>query len=107
MRVVLHPEASAELRAAMLWYDERSAGLGEDLMAEVGETLTRIGAAPRSFPVWPGASGSPDPPRRAVVRRFPYVVAFEENPDRILVLAIAHAKRRPLYWLSRAELGPA
>ena len=107
MRVVLHPEASAELRAAAVWYDERSVGLGEDLMAEVGATLAQIGTAPRSFPVWPGTSGRPTPARRAIVNRFPYVVAFEEHPDRIVVLAVAHAKRQPLYWLTRAEPGPA
>lgn len=107
MRVLLHPEASAELRAAALWYEERSVGLGEDLVVEVSEALARIAMAPRSFPVWPGASARPSPARRAVVHRFPYVVAFEEHPDHVLVLAIAHAKRRPLYWLSRSELGPA
>ena len=107
MRVVLHPEASAELRAAALWYDERSIGLGEDLMAEVGETLARIAMAPRSFAVWPGVIGRPEPVRRGIVHRFPYVVAFEEHPDHILVLAIGHAKRRPLYWLSRVDPGPA
>lgn len=107
MRIVLHPEASAELGAAALWYDERSVRLGEDLMAEVTETLARIASAPKSFPVWPGTSGRLMPARRAVVHRFPYVVAFEEHPDRIVVLAVAHAKRRPLYWLTRAEPGPA
>ena len=37
------------------------------------------------------------------MHRFPYVVAFEQHQDCVLVLAIAHAKRRPLYWLARAE----
>ena len=96
-----------ELRAAALWYDERSVGLGEDLMAEADNTLARIATAPQSFAVWPGVSGGPTPPRRAVVHRFPYVVAFEEHPDRIVVLAIAHGKRRSLYWLTRADPAPA
>lgn len=107
MRVVLHPEAGSEIRTAALWYDERSVGLGEDLVAEVNDTLARIATAPRSFAVWPGVIGRPAPVRRAVVHRFPYVVAFEAHPDRIVVLAIAHAKRRPLYWLSRIEPGQA
>ena len=51
MRVRLHPEARDELRAAALWYDERRAGLGGDLVAEVAATLDRIAAAPRSFPL--------------------------------------------------------
>jgi len=35
--------------------------------------------------------------------RFPYGIAFEEHERHLLVLAVAHSKRRPLYWLTRAE----
>jgi hypothetical protein len=42
------------------------------------------------------------PVHKAIIKRFPYLVAFEVHPDHALVLAIAHAKRRPLYWLARA-----
>ena len=41
--------------------------------------------------------------RKATIQRFPYVIAFEERDRHVLVLAIAHAKRRPLYWLTRAN----
>jgi hypothetical protein len=102
VRVELHPEARAELRAAALWYDERRAGLGDELVAEVSAVLGRIGELPSSFPVWPGTAGASSVIRKAVVPRFPYVVAFESHADHALVLAVAHAKRRPLYWISRA-----
>ena len=39
--------------------------------------------------------------RRAVMNRFPYLIAFEGHADHILILAIGHGKRRPLYWLAR------
>ena len=102
MRYVLHPEADAEVEAAALWYDERRPGLGGEFLAEVTAVLQRIEAAPHSFPRWPGASGRAEPIRRAVMDRFPYVVAFEGHSDHILILAIAHGKRRPLYWLALA-----
>jgi hypothetical protein len=41
--------------------------------------------------------------RRHTMHRFPYMVAFEQHQEHVLVLAIAHAKRRPLYWLTRAK----
>ena len=44
MRVELHLEASAELRAAAVWYEERRAGLGEDFVAE-GYCDARLAAA--------------------------------------------------------------
>ena len=104
MRVELHPEASAELRAAAVWYDERRAGLGEDFVAEVSTTLNRIAHAPSSFPLWPNVTGAA-PVRRVSVQRFPYVIAFELHAGSAFVLAVAHAKRRPLYWLTRIHRG--
>jgi hypothetical protein len=41
--------------------------------------------------------------RKATIQRFPYVIAFEKHEEHVLVLAVAHAKRRPLYWLTRAN----
>ncbi|MDI1449605.1 type II toxin-antitoxin system RelE/ParE family toxin [Polyangium sp. 6x1] len=102
MRVELHPEARAELRATAIWYEEQRPELGDELLAEVSSTLDRITEAPTSFPVWPGTPSVPGTIRRAVLERFPYVVAFEMFDDHLLVLAVAHAKRRPLYWLRRA-----
>jgi toxin ParE1/3/4 len=107
VRIVLHPEARAELRAAGLWYEEQRPGLGGDFVGELSAVLERIAAAPHSFPLWPGVSATPEPVRRAVMHRFPYVVAFEAHPNQILVLAIAHGKQQPLYWLGRASRRPA
>ena len=39
--------------------------------------------------------------RRFVLERFPYTVIFEVLADRVLVLAVAHARRRPNYWKRR------
>jgi hypothetical protein len=41
--------------------------------------------------------------RKATVQRFPYLIAFEKHEQRLLVLAVAHAKRRPLYSLTRVN----
>jgi len=43
--------------------------------------------------------------RKATIQRFPYVIAFEKHEQHVLILAVAHSKRRPLYWLIRAEPG--
>ena len=102
MRVELHPEARAELRAAALWYDERRSGLGDELVAEIATILDRIGEGPASFTVWSGTPPTRSAIRKAVLDQFPYVLAFEGHPDHVLVLAVAHSKRRPLYWLSRS-----
>ena len=106
MRVDLHPEARIEFRSATLWYEERRARLGDDFVAAIAVTLQRIGEAPDSFPRWPGTRETVPEIRKAIVERFPYLIAFEQHEDHALVLGVAHQKRRPLYWLARASPGP-
>lgn len=38
-----------------------------------------------------------------VMRRFPYVIFYEEFHATISIYAIAHAKRKPGYWLGRLK----
>jgi plasmid stabilization system protein ParE len=108
VRLELHPEARAELRSAALrsaalWYDERRPGLGDEFISEVSAALDRIGDAPESYPPWPRTRAAGPVIRKATIPRFPYVIAFEEHEQHLLVLAVAHAKRRPLYWLTRTS----
>ena len=103
MRLELHPEAQAELRSAALWYDERRPGLGDEFIAEVSAFLDRVREAPESYPPWPGTRATGPLIRKAAIPRFPYVIAFERREHRVVVLAIAHAKRRPLYWFTRTN----
>ena len=98
-RLVVTPAAQLELRAAANWYSEREAGLGEELVIEVDRTLTTMLAAPQRNPSWRVGQ----PYRKAFVHRFPYVVFYLETADDVRVLAIAHRKRRPGYWLQRAR----
>ena len=105
MRLELHPEAQAEIRSAALWYEERRPGLGDEFIADVSATLDRIRRTPESYPAWPRTRAAGQLIRKATIQRFPYVIAFEEHQQHVLVLAVAHAKRRPLYWLTRAEPG--
>ena len=103
MRVQLHPEARIELRASALWYEERRAGLGVEYLAAVDGALLRIGDGTALFRRWTGTEKISTVIRKAPVERFPYVIAFEEHESQVLVLAVAHQKRRPLYWLTRAS----
>jgi plasmid stabilization system protein ParE len=107
VRLGFHPEAVEELRAAAFWYDERRAGLGDEFVDEVNTLGLRIVTSPGAYAQWPGLSGSNSTIRRALVDRFPYVIAFEVREQDVFVLAVAHAKRRPLYWVRRAGQVPA
>jgi toxin ParE1/3/4 len=102
VRVELHPDARLEFRSAALWYEEQRVGWSDEFVAKISAALDHIGERPESFPKWSGTRETSPPIRRATIQRFPYLIAFEAHEHHVLVLAVAHAKRRPLYWLSRA-----
>jgi hypothetical protein len=39
--------------------------------------------------------------RRLLMTRFPYQVVYRVRPSEIVVVALAHLKRRPGYWKHR------
>ncbi len=98
-------EATQELDHAAGWYEDRRLGLGRRFLASVDATLDQIGRFPQAGAAVPGVP-SDVPVRRAPIKGFPYHVIYLETADAIHVLAIAHDKRRPGYWLLRGGAGP-
>lgn len=93
-RLVLRPDAEAELAAAAAWYDEKRAGLGAELCMVTERALFAIQETPDAYPVWQ----SDHPYRKYVVGRFPFVIFFTVDDAAVAVVAVAHARRRPGCW---------
>jgi len=93
------PEAEEELAAAAEWYEGKRAGLGVELVAVVDGAFDEILEAPLAHPSW----RTDRPYRWKVLTRFPYVVFFRLDGDAVEIMAVAHARRRPGYWLRRAH----
>ena len=91
----LHPEAIKEARAAREWYLARNAEAGEAFMAELDAAIEQIERGPRQWPPYLGGT------RRYLFHRFPFFVVFRETDARIEIVAVAHGRRRPGYWLGR------
>ncbi len=103
VKLRIHAEAEAELTAAVLWYDEQRPGLGEDLLTEVEAGFEVIAHAPRAWPRWPDAPPRDPPIRRLLMRRFPFAIGYQVfDGDDVLVLAVAHTHRAPMYWVRRS-----
>lgn len=96
-RVRVAPEAEAELGAAALSYESKCAGLGVDFVSAIDVALERIAENPLAFPAW----REDLPFRKYVVWRFPFLVFFTVSGEAVDVFAVAHAKRRPGYWMDR------
>jgi hypothetical protein len=92
----------AELEAAdaALWYEHKRQGLGDEFLADLTRAFEQIQVAPRVSSPLEYYTGSHDI-RRCLLQRFPYLIVYLCRADEVLVLAIGHARRKPLYWLSR------
>lgn len=90
--------ASEEFGDAVRWYETRRAGLGRELFDAVAATITLIEQQPEI------GTGSVDTPntRHAIVHRFPYQVVYYLSQAEVVIVAIAHLKRRPGYWKHRS-----
>lgn len=87
--------ARVELDDAIGWYASRRADLGQDFLAEILDGLDHIQQFPNA---WPSVDGST---RRFLLSRFPYSIIYEFYDSELVVIAIAHHKRRPEYWRQR------
>jgi toxin ParE1/3/4 len=91
----LLPGAKAEFDAAADWYEQQRAGLGVDFVARVREVLDRIAANPQLH------AAVYNDVRKAVVKRFPYVVIYREDAGEVVVIAVFHTARDPAIWQFR------
>src|SRR5688572_20024501 len=100
MRMRVLSPVEDELVEGAQWYDERLDGLGDEFIDEYQDALTRVLAAPQKFSRLETTRSRRDI-RRCFLKRFPYCVAYEIKHDEIVVLALAHTRRRPNYFLRR------
>ena len=91
-----HPGAEAEHLETIAWYEDRRGGLGAQYLAEFERLLELVCRNPHRHPI----DRTPNI-RRARMRRFPFTVLYREAGGRVDVLAVAHHRRRPAYWIDR------
>lgn len=91
--------AEAEFREAVAWYRDRDPRVADRFLAETRNTLHLV----ESFPRIGGHVPEVDEPdvRRMPIHSFPYHVVFAVLGDRIEVIAFAHNRRKPRYFMKR------
>ena len=88
-------EALEEAEAAARWYAARSAVAARRFSEEMDAAEPAIAAHPNAWPPYDHGT------RRYLLRRFPFSVIYAAHSDRIVILAVAHGRRRPGYWQDR------
>jgi toxin ParE1/3/4 len=86
-RVVIRPNAEADLRKAWLWYESLRPGLGDNLLLEVRAAISRLEIDPERHPFYYRNF------RRLLTRRFPYKLFYRVESDRVVIFRLLHAKR--------------
>ncbi len=94
-RLIVRPEAEAEMIDAFDWYEDRVPGLGSEFLLCVDAVFSAIQRTPQHYPCVHKTA------RRALSRRFPYEIIFVEDDERVVVLTVFHAKRNPKQWQER------
>jgi toxin ParE1/3/4 len=89
------PAAQRELTEAADFYDAEDPGLGGAFLDAIERAVRQIQAFPESSPI------ALDPARSKVLSAFPYSVIYWVTDDVIVVLAVAHHRRRPGHWRGR------
>lgn len=95
MKAEFLPEAEKEFREAARYYENEAPGVGLAFISEVHKAVAAIVARPLSFPKIKGSI------RKNVLNHFPYNLLYSVEADLIVVVAVAHQKRRPTYWRRR------
>ncbi len=88
-------EALKDAEDAARWYAERSGAAAAAFVTELEHAVVEIQRMPVAWPAFDHGT------RRFLLKRFPYSVVYRADDKRIVVIAVAHAHRRPAYWRSR------
>ncbi len=90
-----HQAAEDELLNEIGYLELRVPGLGRRFYTEVQTAERRIAQFPESaFEVLPGI-------RKHPLRKFRFSLIYSIEKDGLLILAVAHHRRRPRYWVRR------
>jgi plasmid stabilization system protein ParE len=97
VKLRIHSDAKEEARDAARYLEVQRKGYGKKLRQAFQDAFKRIKRNPRAFPRYGDSQF-----RKCLLQKFRYTIFFAELEDFVWVAAVAHQKREPDYWISRA-----
>ena len=94
LRLIVRPEAEADIIQAAVWYEGRERGMGLEVTAELRAAIKRALESPLAYMLMRKQPHV----RRVLSRRFPYRIFYIVRSDALVVFAILHAARDEWYW---------
>lgn len=93
--LILTPDAGQDISDAYDWYEQRRTGLGEEFLSCLDATIQSICRTPELY------GKAYKDYRRALIRRFPYMVWYESSSNRVTIYSVFHSSRNPAKWRKR------
>lgn len=93
--IIFHAAAAVDYEDAYAWYYGRSEQAAEAFEEAIAQALQKIRQQPEQGLPFGRLH------RCIMVKRFPYHIVYRIDRDPILVVAVAHGRRRPRYWKNR------
>lgn len=92
----LHPDAALEHEEQVAYYEARHRGLGGRYHHAMLLALEVACRSPYRFKIL-----RPPNIRKVPLRGFPFAVIYRDAGNLVQVLAVAHYRRNPNYWMKR------
>ena len=88
--IVLQEEAVLEMQEAFEWYENKKIGLGYEFLATIELCFKKLSLHPNHF------TYINERYRRIKTDRFPFLIVYETEESNVYIIAIRHAKRKPI-----------
>lgn len=93
--LIVEPEAECELECIVSWYNSQRPGLGQAFLESVEDVFDRIRKTPELHAIAHRTA------RLTLVKRFPYVVCYIFDGEKVYVIAVFHGYCESDVWKSR------
>lgn len=97
MKIEFQSEADEEFREAARYYESEAPGVGLAFVVEMHKAVADIAEFPLTAQIVRASI------RKKVLRHFPYNILYSVDSDKVVIIAVAHQRRRPNYWRNRLK----
>lgn len=91
-----HVGALLDAQNARDWYAERSPLAARGFLLELAEAVNAVLEHPRWY-----SRGKARTHRYVFPKRYPFTLIYRLDADEVEIVAVAHHKQRPDYWIGR------
>jgi toxin ParE1/3/4 len=89
--IVIQSEAILDMQEAFEWYEKQELGLGFEFIEEIESGYLKISKHPLHY------TSVNERFRRLRINRFPYLIVYEIEGNKIYINAVRHISRKPKF----------